>query len=138
MKSAFYKTFIITFLASIFVLTGCTKYDDGPFFSFRTKTGRLEGEWKLVKLNGSEIKSSDDQLYYEFDKEGKCIVTHEYGDDSFSDEGTWEWESSKEVIEIKMVFQGEVQSIDYTVFRLTYNELWVEDADNNELEFEKQ
>jgi uncharacterized protein (TIGR03066 family) len=138
MKSAFYKTVFITMLASLFIITGCTKYDDGPLFSIKSKTGRLEGEWKLVKMNGEDINSNDDQLYYQFEKDGKCIVTNEYDDDVYSYEGTWVWENSKEVIEIEVVFQDETERIDYTVFRLTNNELWVEDDDNNELEFEKQ
>lgn len=31
------------------ILSGCGKYDNGPFISLRTKNNRLEGKWKMVE-----------------------------------------------------------------------------------------
>ena len=40
--------------AAITVLNfqSCSKYEDGPAFSLRTKKSRLVGDWELVKING--------------------------------------------------------------------------------------
>ena len=33
----------------------CSKYEDGPAFSLRSKTSRLVGEWEVVKIDGQSV-----------------------------------------------------------------------------------
>lgn len=37
----------IVFISSL--ISGCGKYDNGPFLSLRTKNNRLEGKWNMVE-----------------------------------------------------------------------------------------
>jgi hypothetical protein len=46
------KTFLFVLSVTLFLLAGCKKYEDGPYLSFKSKSKLLEGEWKLVKVNG--------------------------------------------------------------------------------------
>ena len=93
-------------LSTIFVLTlvitliGCSKYEDGPAISLRSKKARLVNKWKLEKiyLDGKEqlvqgIPPSEADVWVEFKK-----------DDSFENffgiNGKWEFDSSKEHIKL--------------------------------------
>ena len=44
----------------IITFTGCSKYEEGPFFSLRTKRSRVVGDWKATSftVNGDNFLSS--------------------------------------------------------------------------------
>ncbi len=39
-----FKTIILIIIFNIIIL-GCSKYEEGPFISFRSKKERIAGEW---------------------------------------------------------------------------------------------
>lgn len=41
----------VLFFASALVLASCSKYDDNPAVSLKSKNGRIVGEWTLTKAN---------------------------------------------------------------------------------------
>jgi hypothetical protein len=51
------KIILISVLATFFLLQGCKKYPDGPFFSIYSASKRINGDWELVYLyeNGHDI-----------------------------------------------------------------------------------
>lgn len=114
----------------------CKKYEDGPRFSLKTKTSRLVGEWEVIKIDGENFQ--DDNLYLEFDKGGDFTATYEYKYSGttykYSYEGSWEWDSKKEVIEVDL----EGENLEWEVLRLSKDELWFEDEANDLWECEKK
>lgn len=48
---------IVVIISSI--ISGCGKYDNGPFISLRSKNNRLEGKWKMVEYKYELIDASD-------------------------------------------------------------------------------
>ena len=55
---------IALIFSSLLVFTGCRKGEDDPFLSFRSRTARLTGEWKLksgeIVYTGTDSFSSPD------------------------------------------------------------------------------
>lgn len=85
----------------------CSKYEDGPAFSIRSKKGRITGEWEVVKLslNGTaEPMEEGVSLSFEFEKDGdfKQNFSYSYGGSSYSYSyaGEWEFEDKSETLEI--------------------------------------
>ena len=47
----------------------CSKYEDGPLISLRTKKARLTGTWNLEKINGTS-PALGEQWEFEFENDG--------------------------------------------------------------------
>jgi hypothetical protein len=61
------KSYLIIIAVVSTLLSSCGKYDDGPFFSIRSKNSRLEGKWKLVEYksewtNALDASDNDSQI----------------------------------------------------------------------------
>ena len=107
------KTKILLLCFSIAVipfLGGCGKYEEGPAFSLSSKKGRVANTWKFEKVfiyqgnnsgfipgaaaTGTDLTSDYKDKYYEFKKDGTCIMT----DGSSPILTTWLFASDKEDI----------------------------------------
>jgi len=129
------KFLLVGGLATAIGLSGCKKYEDGPYFSLLTKKQRLTGEWEVKKLqmDGANAIGNGIELDMEFDKDGdfefKSSVVYTYTDyygnqSSYTEQSTakGEWEFSNDKQEIELDFDdGEQQEIEIT--RLTNKEL---------------
>jgi hypothetical protein len=113
------KISIFLVVAIIIVhINGCKKYDDGPFISLKTKTSRLTGEWRPVKVNG-RIIHEEYASSFEFERSGDChIKIYISGIGETEIDGQWEWVTGKEAI----IMCG----TEWTILRLTNRELWYE------------
>ncbi len=137
------KNFTILTLV-ILISYGCTKYDDGPGFSLRTKKARLTGEWELEEyiVNGvNQLSGSDYNIIWEFERNGDFTQTLDYGSYSYNYNGEWEFEDNGEELEIQI---GSYGTQTWEINRLSSNDLWLEVTTNNyygtttiEYEFEK-
>ncbi len=136
MKKQHYLLLILSF---VFIFSSCKKYEDGPAVSLLTKTSRLTGEWEVTEID----KDSDFgnwKLLLTFEKNGDftftAIYTGSYDYDDVTENGEWEWESGKEVVDVTV--DNERQ--EFKITRLTNDELWFEDKDDNYTEWrcEKQ
>ena len=84
------------------------------------------------------------KLLLNFEKDGDFEMTYKYsysyGGQSYSYtdsyEGEWEWDKDKEEIEIQM--DGSSYTTDWEITRLTNSELWFEDENGDDYEFEKK
>ena len=131
----------ITALVLIAIISyGCAKYDDGPFFSLRTKKGRLTGDWELEKISFNGQSSSSGyygaNMIWTFERDGDFEQTIDYGSYSYSYAGDWEFDDNGEELEIVVDGSG----VTFEINRLTSNELWLEQNYNGnvmEYEFEK-
>ena len=134
------KNNVIALTLVMMISYSCSKYDDGPFFSLRTKKGRLVGEWELDKLiqNGqTQSLDSDYDIIWEFERDGDFEQTLEYGSYSYGYNGDWEFDDNGEELEIQINGDG---TQTFEINRLTNNELWLEindGGDKTEYEFEK-
>ena len=141
----------------------CSKYEDGPAFSLRSKTSRLTGEWEVVKIDGQSVSryfeeyfasylgssysfSVNANMTWEFESDGDISsntsgsVNISYYGYSYSyslnnsDNGEWEWEDNKESLDIDWNAAGNVE---VEILRLTNDELIIENSNGVEYEFEK-
>tara|TARA_B100001093_G_scaffold408404_1_gene397240 strand:+ start:2255 stop:2758 length:504 start_codon:yes stop_codon:yes gene_type:complete len=152
-------------VVTILNFQSCSKYEDGPAFSLRTKEGRLVGNWEVVKINGQNPETylsnslvgygysqafSNVSIEWEFENDGdfdqkfSFDLTYSYSNgtsytysQNSSSTGEWEWENNKEELEIKINSgYGSIGS-DYEILKLTNQELTLEAPNNTEWEFEK-
>ena len=144
----------------------CSKYEDGPAFSLRSKNSRLVGEWEVVKIDGQTVSRYFEETFasllgssYSFDVNAN--ITWEFEDDGdISNEvsGTVEFTYSyygnnytystplnstdsgswewKDNKESLDIEWSYAGSTEVEILRLTNNELII-DSDGVEYEFEK-
>jgi len=113
--------------------SSCSKYEDGPAFSLKTKTARLTGEWEVVEIN-NQSPVDGGKLTLEFEKDEDFSMQYSYFGYSYSYDGEWEWESDKESIEVTV----DGTTTEFDIIRLTNDELWFEDESGQEWECEKE
>ena len=134
--------------AAITVLNfqSCSKYEDGPAFSIRTKQGRLVGKWEVVKVGGQNSNAyfgAGYTYYFEFESDGDFELSYDYtygGQTySYSYDGEWEWENNKEEIEVQL--NGSSSKMEFEIKKLTNSEMTLDYSYGNtsqEWEFEKE
>lgn len=122
------KILSLALLAVTFVLGSCSKYEEGPALSLRTKKARVAGTWnaeKFVSDDGTETSNNDDSTI-EYTKDGTYIVSS--GSVSFS--GTWEFNSDKTEIITTTEFFGATSEDRSTIIKLKNDEMWLADSDD--------
>ncbi len=126
------RKFFIVVVAVIllFNFSSCSKYEDGPVMSLRTKKARLTGEWELQEIDGNKYIYD---AIWEFEGDGDFEYNYEEGDVILK--GEWTWEEGKEIIEIDYDDAGKVEM---EILRLTNTELILENESGDEYEFEKE
>lgn len=117
-------------------VSSCGKYEEGPGFSLRTKKMRLTGDWDIKEYEDSDgdIEADNSTDFVTFDKDG----TYSYTSGSISQSGTWDFSSDKEKIKVTYTIGNTSYSDESTILRLTNEELWTKDSDNNIIRFEKK
>ncbi|MDD3630354.1 MAG: hypothetical protein WBH72_00870 [Bacteroidales bacterium] len=118
-------------IATFLFLTSCSKYEEGPILSFRSKTERLCNIWKPIKIlvNGSEtILSSDQQkITIEFQKDGDVFITSYILGIAVAQTGQWEFYDKSEKIILTMNTDDNIPSKDtLKILKLMEEELWLE------------
>jgi len=121
----------------LFSFNSCSKYEDGPALSLRTKKARLSQTWKLDEIDREKVvdvselsfeKNGDVYLFKQYEGTEGTITQEIYGE--------WEWEDDKEKIEIKW---DNITGIDeYKILRLTKDEFWCEVNHTTELRFDRK
>ena len=134
------KLLLAATLVTVMNFQSCSKYDDGPAFSLRTKKARLVGEWEVVKVSGQSSNQYFGVGYtynFEFETDGDFEISVDYSSGgqsySYSYSGEWEWEDGKETVEITI--DGSVE--EFEIKQLTNKEMILEDGSNQDWEFEK-
>lgn len=121
---------LVTFFAIICLLPYCTEYEEGPYFSLRSKEKKVCQNWNVesvTELQTGEIYTS---MYRDWGLEintnntySKTIV---YLDNHTVEAGTWEFDGSKH---IRFYYQGNGNPYlkKYEILRLSKNEMWLRD-----------
>lgn len=124
--------FLAKFLILLLLFSSCGKYEEGPYFSLRTKKGRLCQQWYA-----NEIVSGS--LTIQLDPSTNYIDFYKNGEHKFSSSGwwnytgtaSWEFASDKEELLIHVVQQNGIQYLvttyTYDILKLTKKKLWLRD-----------
>ncbi|OFX19372.1 MAG: hypothetical protein A2033_07710 [Bacteroidetes bacterium GWA2_31_9] len=152
MKKVF--TIVAFFLISVVVLNSCSKYEDGPGISLRSKKARMANIWKIDKITdldtGNEVDqnefmgfadssgaSSSVVLTFDIKKDGKIDVIATISAFSLTvASGTWEFVGDTGIkISVTSTYMNTAgaQIIEGTILRLANNELWIKDKDNYQM-----
>ena len=122
------KFLLVGGLATAIGLSGCKKYEDGPYFSLLTKKQRLTGEWEVKKFqqDGQNLINLGYDFELEFDKDGdfefRSTYSGYYGTYSNTEKGEWEFSNDKEEIELDYD-DPELSNEEWEITRLTNKEL---------------
>jgi hypothetical protein len=124
-------TKILLVLAVItFVFASCSKYEEGPSISLKSKKSRLAKEWKLVSMYNADGEEQSIVPDWEnnYTKDGE-YSTIAYG---FSQDGTWEFDGD---VNLKITYELSAGGAtfksyeNYEILRLASDQLWL--IDNN-------
>ena len=136
--------YALTIVAALFFITSCSKFEDGPGISFRSKENRLIGKWKLTKWTekGADVtatKTGDGDVFYQFDENKSLIIN--VGSAQPTD-GTWEMEETNVIMDLQLVSEvgNYIDKDTLMLKRLTNKEMVVfyDDDLETELFFEAQ
>lgn len=115
----------IAILAVTFVLGSCSKYEEGPALSLRTKKARVANTWKTdkyVTADGTEVAANDESTS-EYTKDGNVTITT--GSVSFT--GTWEFNDDKTGIVTTFDTGGFSSTTTSIIIKLENDEMWLAD-----------
>jgi len=119
-------------LFSATLLTSCSKYEEGPLISFRSKKARIANTWQVEQAleDGEDITDQYDQYELEMldNNDASLAALYTLADLTFEYEtdGTWSFEDSKEQLELD--FEDDDADRIYDILRLKENELWLKEA----------
>jgi hypothetical protein len=125
-------------------MASCSKFEDGPAISLRSKENRLIGKWKLIKWTEkgedvTSINTNGEDITYEFldNSSVKKVVGN-----APPTEGTWLIEETDVIMDLRMVseFGNYIDKDTLMLKRLTKKEMVVfaDDALDTEWFFEAQ
>lgn len=119
---------------------GCSKYEEGSFFTVLTKKARITNTWEPVKYvypNGSS--STDvDEGQIKLDKDMNVSWDIDFDGTTFSVPGKWRFIDDKLGINITVSAFNYQESRDFEILKLTNKELWVRDQNDLVTHFEAQ
>jgi hypothetical protein len=120
--------FLAATVITVLNFQSCSKYEDGPSFSLRTKKARLAGDWEVVRIGNETYPQGGYSLEMTFEKDGDFEFGYSDGTYSFSYLGDWEFASDKEEIDIDV----DNDILTFEILRLTNSEVWLENKIDNE------
>jgi hypothetical protein len=123
-------TTILTFaLSTVFALSSCNKYEDGPSISLKSKKARVSNEWAIesASRDGEDVTSSYDEFTLQMMDDGDANLAAIYNFGNFSYEyetqGTWMFTDDKN--NLKLDFEDDDADQEYQILKLQTNELWI-------------
>ncbi|MGB0863876.1 MAG: hypothetical protein ACPG19_14095 [Saprospiraceae bacterium] len=134
---------ILTFTVTLFVLSSCSKYDDGPTFSLFSKTDRVTNSWVYTEVyrNGLNITlgaEANNQKYTEstigFADDGRFSFVDAYRDSTtINGDGYWEFVNDDESLQLTYDSSALIRTL--KINRLERSYLWLEEnlGNNNTL-----
>lgn len=114
---------VVVMLMSTLTFESCSKYEEGPNMSLRSKKARLANTWKIDKTfkNGvEETWTEQEQDYFSnstwtFDKDNTLVIHYEWSEVSYSTviDVTWTWAFSDDDMEILFTSGKEKSTVTY-------------------------
>jgi hypothetical protein len=126
---------ITLFVAAAAIMTACSKYEEGPKFSLRTKKARITNEWVVEEVTytqggttadiTSDYKELAGDYVLEIEKDGVYRTEGNY-----PDKGTWDMGEDGD----DLYLQSDEPNSDEESFRITRlksKELWMKQTQEN-------
>jgi hypothetical protein len=132
----FKKAVALLIITICFINISCSKYEDGPKFSLRTKKARLAGNWSIDKVtdNGTDVTSQTVAAVgtgyrFNIEKDGKFKETG----DGFSKSGSWTLGEDKDDVSFKYDNDTTIPNgtLTYRILKLKNKELWLRHTATN-------
>jgi len=119
----------------ILLLAACSKYEDGPPLSLRSKTERISNNWIVSSAYRDETDGTFDfnaqfpDYLLSIGKDKQYTLSYQpVAAPAFSEKGTWKFSDDKKHV----LFTDENGAVhDYAILRLKEHELWVLITDHN-------
>lgn len=125
----------LSILSIVILLASCSKYDEGPIVSLRSKKQRAANTWQVsLSTNASGGDNTDQYLTatYVLNEDGSASFSDT--DDQIEASGTWSFTDSKKVISINLsgTNSGQVYNaiFNWKIIRLKEKEMKVEVVEN--------
>ncbi len=120
------------------VLSSCSKYEQGPGMSFRSKTKRLANSWRIQSVTVNGVERANDPF---FAKQKHYIYESGSYNVTIIDpltlvaenvNGTWElYDDDKKLAVTRTNVNGVTDSVDeYHILKLKEKDLWLRTIDN--------
>ncbi|MCI5056978.1 MAG: hypothetical protein MRY83_12760 [Flavobacteriales bacterium] len=122
-------------------IPSCSKYEDGPEISLRSKEARLANTWEMehVFMDGEVVTDNYEQFQLQLLEGGyaKWVSTATFNDrtQDYESEGTWTFVHDKESV----TFNFDEEALDQTfkILKLEEDALWmINETTNMEVQFE--
>jgi hypothetical protein len=142
------KIILFVIVAFLFTSNGCKKYEEGPWLSLRSAKRRLEHKRKIVSYqidNVEEINTLHNAYinFYTYDNHSKDGPTIAYfNNDSITKYGSYYFADHNKILKLNFHDGEDSMSVEpflinstykeWTILRLTYNDLWLECDYNNQ------
>lgn len=116
-------------LSTLVILPSCSKYEEGPGVSLRTKKARVANTWEVEKAmrNNEDVTDDYDEYTLKTTKDGDAELAAIYSSGSFSFEyetqGTWDFADDKETLMLD--FENDNADVNYQILRLAEDEMWL-------------
>ena len=132
---------LLTVVVSVLMLTSCSPYEEGPAISLRSRTERLDNEWRLTRLyiNGTEqtLSSFDQQTTLEFKDNGTVNYSYAVMDSTaivITGSGTWEFNDDQTEVFTTITYTlGGTEKDTFKILRLKEEELWFENNEDGDV-----
>lgn len=123
-----------------FSLVGCSKYDNGPWISLRSKQNRLVNPWKysLVLLNGNNVMDGKvpgtinfTESSIGFNKEGRFTEVNTIDDTANQKDGSWSFDEDKAILQL--TYDDGSDNRNLTILKLKHEDLWLKEESGENL-----
>jgi hypothetical protein len=131
-------------LGVLFMLSSCSKYEEGPMISIQSKEARVAGTYTLVQAYKNGLENPDKVEFYEnttylYNEDG--TGEKQYKESSIIVTTEFEWEFSDDETKLLVRTKGEDDTDwsdweESTILRLTSDELWTQEYDDYEDQWE--
>jgi hypothetical protein len=133
------KQLIVLGLAAIFILPACNLYEDGPLISLYSKEKRIANVWvaeAVTESDGTDITDDYEGWVWTLTEGGEATISYPVLGSTLNFNGTWNLIDEDEVLQL-IIDYGVGNSIsEFTILRLTENELWLRAEDDTEFQLE--
>lgn len=122
----------LVILLAVVTFASCSKYEEGPAISLKTKKARITNTWKIEAAyrDGKLVTDEYDEYQLQMLDDGDATLAVIYASDDFffeaSTDGTWEFNDSKEKLILDFEYDG--ADNEYQILRLKSKELWLREV----------
>jgi len=115
------KTLLIALTLITFISTECTKYEDGPVITFRSKNNRINNTWKYESIiyveQNSIVTENLPKIEFKLNKDGS------YSDNEDS-VGTWKFSGEVDLV-ISKSKNSTTTETKWEIIKLSKKQLWL-------------